>query len=57
MGSLVNTDIRAGQEEYWRLAVMELGTPLGPVQKNDRKIAVLHTLHLGPGVKLAPVAK
>lgn len=57
MGSLVNTDNRVGQEEYWRLTVMELGTSVGPVRRGGGEIAVLHTLHPGPGVKLAPVSK
>jgi len=56
MGSLVNTDIRVGQEEYWRLTVMEHGTFVGPVRRGG-EIAILHTLHPGPGVKLAPVSK
>ena len=56
MGSVVSSDVRAGQEEHWPLTAPGIRTSVGPVHRGG-EIAVLQKLHPGPGVKLAPVSK
>jgi len=57
MGSVVSSDVRAGQEEHWPLTAPGIRTSVGPVHRGGGEIAVLQKLHPGPGVKLAPVSK
>ena len=50
-------NIRAGQEEYGPFTAQGIGHSARPLQRSGGKMAILRSLHLGPGLKRAPLPK